>query len=312
MTEVTKPMVSICCITYNHAPFIRDAIDGFLKQKTDFEVEIIIHDDASTDSTAGIILEYENKYPDLIFPIYQTENQYSKVIKPYINFVFPRARGKYIALCEGDDFWTDPYKLQKQVDLLEVPENRHLIAVATNASVCDKDGIVLIPKISSVTKNNIGGAYNLHDFFRDGHRYPTLTVLFRNELKSLNPVLKRFENPFFTDWILWVLLHLKGSFYYLDEVTGCYRINPNSVTHTVNRIARAKFDFVIRRQLKEYLPLEYRKYLHSNWHAYYKLAMAYKKTHKFIPFLFYSFISCCLNPYRVFIKLKERSLKAIN
>ena len=85
-------------------------------QKTTFPIEIIIHDDASTDGTAKIVKEYADKYPDLIVPILQTENQYSQGIKPSQNFVFPRARGKYIAFCEGDDYWTDPYKLQKQVD----------------------------------------------------------------------------------------------------------------------------------------------------------------------------------------------------
>ena len=113
------PMVSISCITYNHAPYIRECLDGFMMQKTNFAFEVLIHDDASTDGTADIIREYEAKYPDIIKPIYQTENQYSKGISPSASFNFPRAKGKYIALCEGDDYWTDPLKLQKQVDFLE-------------------------------------------------------------------------------------------------------------------------------------------------------------------------------------------------
>ena len=88
-------------------------------QKTNFPIEILIHDDASTDGTADIIREYEAQYPDIIKPIYQTENQYSKGINPGFEFLFPRARGKYIALCEGDDYWTDTLKLQKQVEFLE-------------------------------------------------------------------------------------------------------------------------------------------------------------------------------------------------
>jgi glycosyltransferase involved in cell wall biosynthesis len=113
------PLVSICCTTYNHEKYIRDAIEGFLMQKTTFPVEILIHDDASTDKTAQIVKEYAENHSDLIITIFQTENQYSQGIKPWPNFVFPRARGKYIALCEGDDYWTDPLKLQKQVDFLE-------------------------------------------------------------------------------------------------------------------------------------------------------------------------------------------------
>lgn len=121
-------IVSICCITYNHAPFIRKALDGFLMQQAPSCVpqgakmsdwcEILIHDDCSTDGTTEIIKEYATKYPDLIFPLYEEENQYSKGVK--VDFYnYDRAKGKYIAYCEGDDYWTDPNKLQKQVDFME-------------------------------------------------------------------------------------------------------------------------------------------------------------------------------------------------
>lgn len=116
---VENPQVSICCITYNHEAYIRDCLEGFLMQKTNFAYEILIHDDASTDKTADIIREYEAKYPDIIKPIYQTENQYSKGKKAWMNFLFPKAQGKYIAICEGDDFWVSPDKLQIQFDFME-------------------------------------------------------------------------------------------------------------------------------------------------------------------------------------------------
>lgn len=112
-------VVSISCITYNHAPFIRQCLDGFLMQQTNFAFEVLIHDDASTDGTTEIIKEYEARYPDVIKPIYEEENQWVKGRRGSAVFNFPRARGKYIALCEGDDYWTDPLKLQKQVDFLE-------------------------------------------------------------------------------------------------------------------------------------------------------------------------------------------------
>ena len=115
-----KPIgVSILCLAYNHEQFIADAIDGFLMQKTSFPFEIIIHEDASTDGTANIIRTYEEKYPGIIKPIYQTENQYSKGININTEFMLPLAKGKYVALCDGDDYWTDPLKLQKQYDALE-------------------------------------------------------------------------------------------------------------------------------------------------------------------------------------------------
>ncbi|MFK2238497.1 glycosyltransferase family 2 protein [Bacteroides fragilis] len=110
----TPPLVSIFCITYNHSSYIRQCLDGFLIQKTNFPFEVLIHDDASTDDTAGIIKEYEAKYPDIIKPIYQVENQYSKGLDINIVYNLPRARGKYIAMCEGDDYWIDPLKLQNK------------------------------------------------------------------------------------------------------------------------------------------------------------------------------------------------------
>lgn len=117
----STPLVSVCCLTYNHAPFIRKCLDGFLMQETTFSLEILIHDDASTDGTDEIIREYTSKYPDRIFPLFETENKYSRGYrgKMDITFNYSRARGKYIATCEGDDYWTDPKKLQKQVTFLE-------------------------------------------------------------------------------------------------------------------------------------------------------------------------------------------------
>ena len=95
------PLVSVCCITYNHEPYIVQALNGFLMQKTSFPFEVLIHDDASTDRTADIIREYEKKFPKIIKPIYQKENQYSKGNRAILaSFVYPRAKGKYIALCE--------------------------------------------------------------------------------------------------------------------------------------------------------------------------------------------------------------------
>ena len=114
------PLVSICCVTYNHAPYIRNCLEGFLMQKTSFPVEILIHDDASTDGTDEIIREYARLYPEKFFPLIEEENQYSKPNHKCPDFYnYERARGKYIAYCEGDDYWTDPLKLQKQVDFLE-------------------------------------------------------------------------------------------------------------------------------------------------------------------------------------------------
>lgn len=111
--------VSILCLAYNHEKYIADAIEGFLMQKTTFPIEIIVNEDASTDQTAAIIRKYEAAHPDLIHPIYHIQNQYSQGVNINDQFMLPLAQGKYVALCDGDDYWTDPYKLQKQYDAME-------------------------------------------------------------------------------------------------------------------------------------------------------------------------------------------------
>ena len=117
--EEICPLVSVVCTTYNHEKYIRQCLDGFVMQKTTFPIEIIVHDDASTDDTVRIVREYEEKHPNLFNNIYRTENWYSQGKNIWGYLFAQKARGKYIALCEGDDYWIDPYKLQKQVDFLE-------------------------------------------------------------------------------------------------------------------------------------------------------------------------------------------------
>lgn len=133
-----EPLVSICCATYNHAPYLAAALESFLAQKTDFPVEILVHDDASTDGTDAILRDYAQRYPKLIHPLFETCNQYSQGVPIDPTFNYPRARGAYIALCEGDDWWTDPHKLQRQADYMRAhPECTFLF---TNGDVCTVPG----------------------------------------------------------------------------------------------------------------------------------------------------------------------------
>ena len=181
------PLVSIVCITYNHENFIRQAIEGFLMQNISFQIEIIIHDDASTDDTQAIIREYELKHPGLFKNIYQTQNQYSKNdLHIWGDITFPLAKGKYIALCEGDDYWTDPNKLQKQVDFLE--ENPKIIATFHNT---EERSIGEISKSTLYNKNmetsKLFSIQNMLEF----NIVPTSSLVFRNvycpvELNSSN------------------------------------------------------------------------------------------------------------------------------
>ena len=118
-TPQEQVIVSIHCLVYNHEAYIKKCLEGFVMQKTNFLFEAIVHDDASTDKSADIIREYAEKFPHIIKPIYQTENQYSQKNGAIGQAIAAKTRGKYIALCEGDDCWVDPFKLQKQVDFLE-------------------------------------------------------------------------------------------------------------------------------------------------------------------------------------------------
>lgn len=130
--------VSILCATFNHEDFIEDAIHGFLSQKTTFPFEVIIRDDASSDRTAKIIKSFADKYPDIIKPIFETVNQYPHI--KAMPILRNRAMGKYLAYCEGDDYWIDPLKLQKQVDYLESHPNVSLLE--TN-SVAIENGYII-------------------------------------------------------------------------------------------------------------------------------------------------------------------------
>lgn len=149
--------VTIICTTYNQKEYICDALDGFLNQETDFKYKVIVHDDASTDGTSDIIREYAKKYPDIIYPIIQEHNLYSRGIdrKPYLMDLI---EGDYIAVCEGDDYWTDANKLQMQYDFLENHKDYSLCATATtcldvtNNQIldmfkCDNDRDVLLDEI---------------------------------------------------------------------------------------------------------------------------------------------------------------------
>jgi len=208
-------LVSITCITFNHVKYLKKCLNGFLMQKTNFPFEIIIHDDASTDGTTEIIKKYKKKYPNLIQPIYQTQNKYSKGYKIAHEFVYPKAQGKYIAICEGDDYWTDPYKLQKQVDFLE--NNPDYNICGTMVKAIDEKGIEH-PHNSRKT-----GEIILDDILRR-NQFATCSVVFRNHLVKY-PYFKNSNKYFTGDWQLWAALLSKGKGYNLKDITAQYNIH---------------------------------------------------------------------------------------
>ena len=170
---MSTPLVSIICEVFNHEPYIRQCLDGFVSQKTSFPIEVLIHDDASTDRSATIIREYEKNYPGLFKPIYQSENQYSKGVNIWCDIQFARAKGKYIAICEGDDYWTDPLKIQKQVDFMEGHPDYTLCCTAFTQT---ENGDEQHPAEIAFGYDGI----TLEDILK-GAWIGTLTTLFRND-----------------------------------------------------------------------------------------------------------------------------------
>lgn len=129
--------VSIICTAFNHAKYIRQTFDSFLKQKLDFKYEIIVNDDASTDGTTEIVREYAERYPDIFIPVYHGQNMYRKVPSVIQAFCTPLVHGKYIAFCEGDDYWSDPEKLALQVEWMDTHPDYSACVHNTKNLYCD-------------------------------------------------------------------------------------------------------------------------------------------------------------------------------
>lgn len=253
-------LVAIHCLVYNHEPYLRDCFEGFVKQETNFRFVAIVHDDCSTDGSAAIIREYAETYPEIIKPIYEIENQWRKhdnSLERIMNDAIDLTEAKYVAMCEGDDYWTDPLKLQKQVDILEADET--LMMCCTTCSVVDNHSqIIASVRQEPVVKDNKEGRYTIRDFFTDNHQYPTMSVVFRNTHKDeVRAKFEHTQNKWLGDWTLWICLLIYGDMYFLNEVTCAYRVNPTSVTHTYNRVGRAKAHRDICRKVADVLPDKY-------------------------------------------------------
>jgi glycosyltransferase involved in cell wall biosynthesis len=264
-----KTLVSVCCITYNHAKYIKECLGGFLMQKTNFKFEILVHDDASTDGTKEIIEEYTAKYPDLFFPVYQKENQYSKGVRGMMaRFNFPRARGKYIALCEGDDYWTDPLKLQKQVDFLEENEEyvfcyHRFMTKQEVSGIFNKDG-----NGDYFIKEKKGIDFNYEIFYKGWH-IGTQTLMFRSEFISK----LSFSNPFFRDVFMIADLLQYGKGYCLNDFMAVYRKHDGGVYSGKGELKRSEQGMQVYRAIHQTYPNEELLKL-----KYKKFALSYIKT----------------------------------
>jgi glycosyltransferase involved in cell wall biosynthesis len=216
-------IVSVCCITYNHEKYIAQAIEGFLLQKTDFPIEILIGEDWSTDSTRQIIQTYQNRYPKLIKILSGEKN--AGAGKNLIN-VLNNAKGKYFAFCDGDDYWTDAYKLQKQVDFLR--NNQNFVACSHYSKVIDE-----MDETFYVATNPIPFEYTFHDLLM-GKKEETRTasLMFR--------ATKEFQNFGANHWYdnvcavdnflkLYITSTSDSKLYVMPEIMSCYRMHQGGV-----------------------------------------------------------------------------------
>lgn len=257
-------MVSIFCITYNHAECVKDALEGFLMQKTDFCYEIVIHDDASTDGTPDIIRAYEKKYPDLIRVIYQKENQYSKNINGERNLnELQRSvlKGKYIAICEGDDYWTDSKKLQRQIDYMEKhPECMLTVHDAVIKDYKKHQDSLMSPYQGErdITPEEMIIQYN--------GNLPTASMIYRREALDADDF---FFEAGVGDYPLQLYCVSKGTIHYFPQVMSVYRymFNGSWTQRQYSEMQGALYHWVkmIELMLKynEYTGKKYDKYVIS-------------------------------------------------
>lgn len=338
-------LVGVRCFTFQQANYIKDTMDGFCIQQTNFPYVCFIIDDASKDGEQEVILRYLKDNFDLknakvtwkkstedgeyVFAQHITnKNCFFLVLllKKNLYGIYGAKtkliaqwndQCKYLALCEGDDYWTDSKKLQKQVDILEA--DKSLMGCVTNCSVVDMNGNVQEEKrIQPVVHDNRQGCYSLRDFFAQNHTYPTLSVLYRNaHREDVQQKAKTMCNPYMGDWTLWIALLCFGNMYYLDEVTCAYRINPTSLTHDQSkinqrRLGQAKDNFRLLPLVASCLPEEGYQDIkddltyNKGW-MWFNLANAYKHVHKYFLMAGCLLICGILDPKLLYQKLTNRN-----
>lgn len=296
-------MVTIRCITYNHEPYIRQCLEGFVMQKTNFRFEAIVHDDASTDGTADIISEYAERYPEIIKPIFETENQYSKHDGSIRRIMDAHTHGKYVAICEGDDYWTDPLKLQKQVDFMEGHPDH---------SLCGTNGIIKFQGYAKKERlfNQIKKSKELFPKDIIGHwLLPTAGILFKKEIYNNYPDWTK--KIYSGDLILLLLSMNQGRIFAFSDVCCVYRrdiTNKSSVSINVRKTKSRDFvrnqHILLYSEFNNYTEGKYNVYIQPLIERYADEAKVYKALNKSI---IHGFIC---NPL-VFFRIVYRSIKNI-
>jgi glycosyltransferase involved in cell wall biosynthesis len=249
-TEEIEPLVSIVCFSYNHESFIEQCIEGFLLQETTFPVEIVIHDDASPDKTAAIIRNYHSRFPKLIRPILQSENQMQKG-RNLLPMIMGTSRGAYIAICEGDDYWISPNKLQQQVEHMEndlrLSMCCHAVQLVGDASITEL-AVRPIPSARSPV-------HGPESFFKFDNFVHTCSVIIRKS--CLGDIPQMLDGFPFGDWPLFLLISLRGPVAYLDKVMASYRIHSGGMWSGANSNRKMAMETIMWKLLLPLLPNEF-------------------------------------------------------
>lgn len=302
--------VAVVCLSYNQEKYIIKTLEGFVSQKCNFSFEVIVHDDASTDNTAEIIREYAEKYPDIIKPVFQQENQHSKGIAITREIIAPLLKGKYIAFCEGDDYWCDPNKLQKQYDMME----------------CNPDCSICFHKVQKIFDNGesiVGDVFPQKRFGVMGGKY-TPEMLFdklcaalpgfqtssyfmrRDVLDLFVPNNIEFCQKSPVGDLRFVLLAMTcGNAYYIDETMSCYRTNSVGSWTRMNLNSLER----VEKQTKRFIEMfeSYDKYTDGKYHEY---CMHARDSHEYgLAYRKGEYRTCLQKRYRYIFKRQKLRVK---
>ena len=212
-------ILTIYCTAYNHGKYIRKTLEGFVNQQTTYPFRVLIHDDASTDNTRQIIEEFVAQYPDLFHPIYQEKNQYSQKVKIYDTFIQPILTTKYTALCEGDDYWCDPQKIQLQLDYME--QHPECSLCVHNTELIREDGS---PKGILLNENGVDKNITAEEIIEagGGGLFHTSSYLYRTEIRNQKP--QDFSIPHVGDYPLAMFFAMHGQVHYIGKMMSYYRV----------------------------------------------------------------------------------------
>lgn len=236
MSKNNKEFLTVVVLAYNQELYIRDCLEGIMVQKTNFRFNLLIHDDASSDGTMKIINEFKEKYPKQIKVISQSQNQFSKNKAVFSSIVFPKLNCKYIAICEGDDNWLVPDKLQKQVDFLE--KNTDYVMTFHAVEIIKEKKYKHLPIYPPPPHSNLDFNDLLHKNY-----IPTASLVARKDCIP-HPIPKWVDKCLMEDTALKLLIADKGKTKYFSEKMGVYRKHSMGITSDKERLLRARASYL--------------------------------------------------------------------